>query len=195
METKAIFGIIASILELICYIPYLRDIFKKETQPHAYSWLVWSMLQLVGSLAQLGSGGGYGSWMLLVGSFLCFFIFVLSFRYGTRNITKFDGYCLFGALLAVGLYLTTKDPLWSVLAVVVADSAAFFPTYRKTWEEPETETVSTYAISVFACISALLALGSYSLTTTLYLAVLTITNLGLVMVIFLRRGGQAGRRA
>lgn len=195
METKIVLGIAASVFEIICYIPYIRDVFRKKTQPHAYSWLVWSILQFVGAIAQLKGGGGYGSWMLLTGSSLCFFVFILSLRYGTHNITKFDKFCLFGALIAVALYLIIKDPIWSVFMVVAADSAAFFPTYRKTWEEPETETISTYAISVLACVLALWALENHSLTTTLYLAVLTATNSGLVFVILLRRGTVVGRQA
>ena len=59
-----------------------------------YSWLIWTILQIVGVAAQLKDGAGYGAWALGVGAFFCFAIFLLSFKYGTKNISKFDLFCL-----------------------------------------------------------------------------------------------------
>ena len=94
MEVKLFFGIVSSVMAVVCFIPYFRDIFLRKTEPHAYSWLIWTILQVVGVLAQLKDGGGYGAWALGVGAVSCFIIFLLSFKYGTKNVSRFDFLCL-----------------------------------------------------------------------------------------------------
>lgn len=187
MEIKLFFGIISSIVAIVCFIPYLRDIFRKQTKPHAYSWLIWTILQTVGVAAQLKDGAGYGAWALAVGAVFCFTIFILSFKYGTRNITKFDGVCLFASLISIVFYLTLKNPLWAVISVVIIDFIGFLPTFRKGWEEPSTETTSTFALSALANILSLFALQNYTVTTTLYLASLFITNSSFASMLLIRR--------
>lgn len=187
MEIKLLFGIISSIVAIVCFVPYLRDIFKKQTQPHAYSWLVWTILQTVGVAAQLKDGAGYGAWALAIGAVFCFTIFILSFKYGTRNITKFDGICLFASLIAIAIYFTLENPLWAIIVVAIVDFVGFLPTFRKGWEEPTTETPSTFALSALANFLSLLALQNYSTTTVLYIASLFITNSSFVSMIIIRK--------
>ena len=41
---KEAFAIVAGILALIGNIPYLRDILQKKVTPHAYTWLLWTIV-------------------------------------------------------------------------------------------------------------------------------------------------------
>lgn len=187
MEIKLLFGIISSIVAIVCFVPYLRDIFRRQTQPHAYSWLVWAILQTVGVAAQLKDGAGYGAWALAISAVFCFTIFILSFKYGTRNITRFDGVCLFASLIAIAFYFSLENPLWAIVVVAVVDFVGFLPTFRKGWEEPATETPSTFALSALANLLSLFALQHYSITTVLYIASLFFTNSSFVAMILWRR--------
>ena len=103
MEFKLFFGIASSILAIVCFIPYIRDILKRKTEPHTYSWLIWTILQTVGVMAQLKEGAGYGAWALGIGAFFCFAIFLLSLKYGTKNISQFDTLCLLASVVPSGL--------------------------------------------------------------------------------------------
>ena len=201
MNLKLISGIISSAMSVVVFIPYYRDIFKKKTQPHMYSWLVWGTLQIVGTLAVLKGGGGYGSWWLAVGAIFCLGIFLLSFKYGTKNIKPFDVYCLIACVFAFLLYVFITDPIYSVLLVVATDTIGFFPTFRKGYEEPHSETASLYLMSapsippgrICRLMSALtnlvglVALQEYSITTALYTSVLLVTNSTMCTILFLRR--------
>jgi hypothetical protein len=187
MDFKLTFGVLSSLVAVVCFIPYLRDIFKKHTQPHAYSWLVWTILQIVGVTAQFADGAGYGAWGLTIGAFFCFTIFLLSFKYGTKNITKFDGACLAASLVATVAYLVLHNPLWAVIIVAVVDFVGFLPTFRKGWQEPNTETPSTFALSALANFFSLLALQNYTTITVLYIASLLVTNSSFVFMILLRK--------
>ena len=167
MEIKLLLGIASAVISVISFFPYLRDIFRGKTRPHAYSWLIWAILQAVGAAAQLKSGGGYGAWVLIVGAVLCAGIFILSFKYGTGNITKFDQVCLFASLATLGCYLFFQNPFWAVLLVTATDLFGFLPTFRKAYVEPSTETSSTFILSAVANLLSLFAIQKYSLTTTL----------------------------
>ena len=183
MSIKLVLAIISSILAIVVFIPYFRDIFRKQTQPHMYSWLIWSILQIIGTAAALKAGSGYGSWSLAVGASFCFVVFLLSFKYGTKNIKRFDIFCLLAAFASLVFYLAVNNPLWSVILVALTDFIAFLPTMRKAYEEPGTETMSTYFLSAVANVVSILAVQAYSVTTLLYLVTLLITNSALCLIL------------
>ena len=188
MEIKLFFGIASSIIAVICFAPYIKDIIQRKTEPHRYSWLIWTILQVVGVMAQLKEGAGYGAWALAIGAMFCFVIFLLSFKYGTKNITKFDIACLLASFCAIAIYFFIANPVWAIITVALIDFVGFLPTFRKGYEEPFTETTSTFILSATANALSIIALQNYNLTTVLYLASLLITNSSFSIMILLRRG-------
>ncbi len=152
-----------------------------------YSWLVWTVLQVVGVAAQVKDGAGYGAWALGVGAFFCGAIFLLSFKYGTKNISKFDVFCLVAALCAIGIYLFISNPVWATMVVAVIDFVGFLPTFRKGFEEPFTETALTFILSGLGNALSIVALQHYSLATVFYIATLCFTNSSFATMILVRR--------
>lgn len=187
MEIKFLLGIISTAIAVICFIPYIKDILRKKTEPHTYSWLVWTILQTVGVMAQLKEGAGYGAWALGVGALFCFTIFLFSFKYGTKNISKFDLLCLIASICAIVIYLFIENPVYAIVAVALIDFVGFLPTFRKGFEEPFTETVSTFILSALANVLSILALQNYTVTTVLYIASLFFTNSSFATMILVRR--------
>jgi hypothetical protein len=187
MDPKLFFGIVSSLVAIASLLPYFRDIFRGKTKPHTYSWLIWTILQVIGVSAQLQDGAGYGAWALAIAATGSFLIFTLSFKHGTKNITKFDGICLIGSLITLAIYVGMDNPLLAVILVVVIDFLAFLPTFRKGWEEPATETVSTFALSGLANFLGLFALEHYTIITTCYIASLFLTNATFVIMILYRK--------
>ncbi len=187
MDFKLIFGLISMALAIVSFFPYIRDILLKKTQPHIYSWLVWSILQSVGVIAMFIGGAKFGSLGLAVGALFCISIFFLCFKYGTKNITIFDSLCLSAAIIVIFVWLFQKDPTLSVILITLIDFMAFLPTYRKGFTEPKTETISTYLISAISNFFALFAVENYSIVTSLYITSLVITNIILVLILVFRR--------
>ena len=190
-DYKLIFSILAIVLSIFAFLPYIRDIFKNKTKPHLYSWLVWSIVQTVGVLAMIKGGAEFGSWGLAIGCLFCILIFFLSFKYGTKNITKIDTILLIAALITIVIWLGEEDPLWSVILITIIDLLGFIPTYRKTYLAPNTETLDIYVFDVLSYGAAIVAIASYSLATTLYVSSLVLTNLVMVIIIVLRRRSQS----
>ena len=187
MEYKLFFGIASSIAAVFIFIPYIQDIFRNKTKPHAYSWLIWSILLTVGVAAAFKEGAGYGAWASTINAALCLSVFFLSLQYGTKNITRFDTICLLGALLAIALYLLLADPLLAVIVVALIDFVGFLPTMRKGYAEPWTETPSAFAIATLANSLSLFAIQNYTIVTVLYVATLVLTNAMMLAILLARR--------
>lgn len=184
---KPFLGIAATLLAFYSYIPYFRDIFAGKTKPHAFSWLVWFLLTAIGFVAQVKDNGGAGAWVTGFTAFVALFIFILAIQRGEKNITRADWACLFGAVLAMGLWALTKDPLLAVILITVIDALGFLPTFRKAYSKPQEETMITFLLSSIKFIIAIAALSNYSAITVLYPASLVFMNGVFVVMLVIRR--------
>jgi hypothetical protein len=75
---KVVLSTLAIIISIIAYIPYFRDIFKGKTKPHAFSWLIWSVMLTIAFIAQLVEEGGAGAWVTGATAILCSAVFTLA---------------------------------------------------------------------------------------------------------------------
>lgn len=187
ITVKIFIGIVAGIIGGLCFIPYFKDIFLLKTKPHMYTWLIWSLLQGTSVFIMFFDGAGIGALPFVVGAILCGCIFILSFKYGTKNITLFDTACLIGAFIALIFYIFLHDPTTSIILVCAIDFIGFLPTFRKSYVEPKTETASTYIVSAISSVLAIFALTNYSLITVLYPVTLVLTDSICWLIIVLRR--------
>ena len=181
-------GIISVIVALLGYIPYFRDIFRGKTKPHAYSWLVWSSLTWIAFTGQILNKGGAGAWVTGFTALVCLTIFFLALKKGEKNITSSDKLSLLGAGFALLLWYVTSDPLFSVILVIIIDAlGGFYPTFRKSYNKPQEETIITYFLSGLKFAIALMALQSYSIITYLYPIFLVLINWTFVVMLIIRR--------
>src|SRR3989344_1559699 len=190
MDIKVILGGIAALLALFSSYLYIRDIFRGTTEPHTYTWLIWSIVTTIAFLGQVVSGGGPGSWATGVAAVVTIFTLLLSLKggYGTKDVTTFDKVCLALALAAILPWLLAESVLWSVLLATLIDLIAFFPTMRKTWQAPYSESLgSMYADAVKHSLS-IFSMGSYSLVNVIFPASVLLTKFVIIgEIIFLRK--------
>lgn len=58
IDIKIILAIISTVVAIaLAFVPYLRDIFRRKTKPHTYTWLIWTITQGT-AVAGLWYGGG-----------------------------------------------------------------------------------------------------------------------------------------
>ena len=187
MDYKHILGIIAILIALYSYIPYFRDIFLGKTKPHAFSWLIWSLLTGIAFVAQLVDNAGPGAWVTGVTALVCFLIFVAALRNKEKDITRSDWVSLIGAGIALAFWFITKGPLVSVILVTIIDALGFFPTFRKSFHKPHQETAQTFFLSGLKFVFAIIALENYTVVTWLYPLSLIIMNWVFVTMLLIRR--------
>lgn len=187
MDIKLLFTIIATFICVISFIPYLRDIFSSKTKPHAYTWLIWTITQGTAVAGLLYGGSGLGALSLIVGLVLVFVVFLFSLKYGTKNITKSDTIILMLALMAILVWWQLHQPLISVVMVSAIDFFGYIPSFRKSYQEPWSETLWTWILLCISNIFAILAFKEYNFLTLTYVITITLANLTLFSICFFRR--------
>jgi len=80
-----------------------------------------------------------------------------------------------------------SDPLWAVVILTTVDMLGFAPTVRKVYHAPYSEPISFVALFFARNILVLFALEHYSLTTTLFPAIIATACLLLIALMLLRR--------
>ncbi len=186
-DYKIIFGIISAILGVVGYFPYVSDIYKGNTKPHAFTWLIWAALAGISLSAQIVEKGGAGTWLLAITGSISILIFILSLFKGVKEFVLFDWLCLSGAAIAIALWALSGKPLIAVILVVIIDIFAVLPLLRHSYLKPYEETPAMFAIYFFACIFSLLALNTVNLTTVLYIAYCVLMNAAVAILLWYRR--------
>lgn len=187
MDIKLLFAIAAVVVLIIGYIPYFKDIFAKTTKPHAYTWLIWGITQGTATAVAFYGGANWGVLSLAGGTLLVAVVFLLSLKYGTKNITKSDTGILVLALLAIVVWWQTNNPLYAVLMVTAIDALGYIPTLRKSWSEPYSETLSFWFTMSLVTILTIFSLSEYNPLTLTYLGMLVVANIVVLVLCILRR--------
>lgn len=187
MNLKLILAIIASVLTIIGFVPYLKDIFARKTKPHLYTWLIWGITQTTATVALIYGGGKFGSVALIIGAILVLFTFLLSFKYGTKNITLSDKIILLLALIAILIWWQLKNPLLALFMVSAIDGIGYIPTIRKSFVDPWSETISFWAMMALSDLLVIASNDQYNFLTTTYIVTLFTANIIIISVCFFRR--------
>ena len=114
-------------------------------------------------------------------------IFIFGLKRGEKDIVWIDWLSLVGALLALGLWAITNEPLLSVILITLIDALGFVPTFRKSYSKPNEETALTYGLSSLKFAIGIAALDNVTLVTALYPASLVLANGIFVAMVLLRR--------
>jgi len=166
---KTIASTAAILLTFVSYIPYIRDILIEKTKPHLYSWLLWGFVSVIVFALQLSDGAGVGAFVTLAVALMCFLVIGVSKKMGNvSKVTTSDKIFLVAALVALGSWLVSKQPLLSTILATLIGLLGFVPTIRKSWEKPYTETLSFYYLNGLRFALAVYSLGRYTLITALY---------------------------
>ena len=188
MEIKIVFSTISVIGISFGSVPYLRDIWRRKTEPHLYTWFIWVITQGTVAAAAWYGGAGFGAVSLTIGVFINFVFFILSLKYGTKNITKIDTVMFVATLLAILVWWGLDNPILSVFMVTVIDLiGGYFPSFRKSYAEPWSETVFSWLIWAVANMFAILAVEQYNFLTMPYLVMIASANLILALICIWRR--------
>lgn len=190
MDFKIIFGLIAALLAMTSSVLYIKDIFRGNTKPHTYTWLIWAIVTTIVFLGQVVSGGGPGSWSTGVSAVVTILTLIISLKggYGTKDITNFDKLCLVLALLSILPWLLVKSVLWSVILATLIDLIAFLPTMRKTWYAPQSESIGSMYVDAIKHSLSIFSMGSYSIINLIFPASVLLTKFVIIGEIeFLRR--------
>lgn len=172
----ALFGLLSGILPTLAAFPYVRDILKSKTKPHRTSFLIWAVLGVIAFITQLAKGA---TWSLLLpagDTLAVLLIFILSFKHGIGGFSKTDKGALLLAGLGLILWYITKEPLTALLITIFVDAIGTFITFKKTIQEPHTETFSSWLLACLGGLFAALAVGRISFSLLVYPVYIFLAN-------------------
>lgn len=180
---KEFLGIIAVVLSIIGFAPYILDILRNKTKPHIFTWVIWTTTTFLVFLGQWQKGGGAGSWTTGITGILSILVTILAFKRGSKDITLSDKVFFTGALITIIPWILTKDPTFSIIILTFINVSAFIPTIRKTINNPASETFITYFLNIFRHGLSIIALANYNLATYLFPSIILLMNIIMVLVI------------
>jgi len=85
MDIKTLFSITAIVISFSNAVYYLYTVYYGKTKPHAYTWLIWTLVLAIIWLAQISDNAGAGAWVTLAGVLFCFVRAVAGFTHGVKK--------------------------------------------------------------------------------------------------------------
>lgn len=156
-------------IALVAYIPYLIDMFRGKNKPHLYTWISIFLVTVVVAWIQVIGGAGIGALPTILGAGVNAVILFYCFRYGTKDVVFVDKVYLAISVLGVVIFALLHDQVILSLAVVTfAEIVSFIPTFRKTRNDPYSESLPSYYLIMLKLILILIALETYNLLTVSY---------------------------
>lgn len=166
---KIIATVVATIIALVAYIPYLIDMFRGKNKPHLYTWISIFLITAVVAYIQVIGGAGIGAIPTILGVVIDGIILFYCFRFGTKDVIFMDKICLAISLVGIVAYAVLYDqPVIALAIVTVAEIVSFIPTFRKTRNDPYSESLPSYYLLMVKLILILVALEQYNLLTVSY---------------------------
>ncbi len=193
MAYKAGLSLLAIVLTLAAFLPYIRSIVGGAIRPHVFSWLIWGSTTFVVFLAQLEDSGGVGAWPIGVSGVITIGIaFLAVSKRADISITVLDWCFFIAAMSALPFWYFTADPLWAVVILTSVDVLGFGPTLRKAWYRPHEESLLFFLLFLVRNLLVIAALEHYSLTTVLFPAVIACSCALLILMVSYRRFSLRG---
>ena len=181
-------GVLAVLAGLADTIPYVRDTLRGATRPHRGTWLIWSLLATLVCFSQRADGA---SWSLLgaaAQAILTSLIFILAIRRGEGGVSARDRVVIAIAACGVLGWIVADEPIVATACVVAADFVAALLMIPKTYRDPGSETLATYALASLSGLLAAGAVGTPDLALLLYPVYFALVNGAIALLIHHRRG-------
>ena len=118
----SVFAIAGSLINFAACLNYVRAILKGEATPNRVTWSLWALVPLIAAAAQLQSGVGISTLVVLsVGAGpACVVLASFAGGKGLWQLGPFDYVCGACALAALALWAMSGDPVIAIVLLVVA---------------------------------------------------------------------------
>jgi hypothetical protein len=182
-----ILGVLAALIGVADTIPYVRDTLRGVTRPQRGTWLIWGVLAIVVCWSQRADGASWSLIMAATQAVLTALIFVLSIRRGMGGVTAREVVMIAIAGGGVAGWLIADEPIVATACVVAADLIGAALMVPKTYRDPESETLVTFAFASLGGALAAGAVGAVDVSLLLYPVYYCLVNGAIALLIYQRR--------
>jgi hypothetical protein len=195
LELVVVLGLAAGLIGVLDTIPYVRDTLRGSTRPHRGTWLIWGVLAVVVSLSQYADGASWSLVMAGVQAVLTTLVFGLSIRRGEGGVSRADITMIAIAGAGVTGWIAADEPIVATACVVAADLIGAGLMVPKTYRDPHSETLITFALASLGGALAAGAVGAIDVSLLLYPVYYCVINGAIALLIWERRLTQVAAGA
>lgn len=179
-QFAAIMGVIAGIISLAGFVPYILSIFRGETVPNCATWWIWTLNgTIIGSAYFFATSDLGAIWVPLSYILGPLFISILAIKYNDKEyLSRLDMVCLISAFISLILWGLSQSPLLALFFLLVIDILGAIPTYIKSYYDPLSENLVAWLIFSLGNILNLFSVTHWDLgsaTYPIYLALMAST--------------------
>ncbi len=169
---------------------YVRDTLRGVTSPNRVTWSLWAVEGVLGFAVEIQQHVGLASLMTLMLGLAPFAVVVASFKNpnGVWALGAFDITCGAIALVGLSFWAFVDEPTVALVAFVAADQVASWPTVRKSWQAPTSESAGVFLLGSINCAITILTLHAITTAGALFPGCVFVTDL-LMSVLILTRVG------
>jgi hypothetical protein len=184
-ELSNTLGLLAGIIALFAYMPYVQGTLSGKTKPNRASWIIWSVVGIIIAASYWSAGASSTIWIPIINAFCITFVALLSIKFGEGGWTTFDKTCLAASGISLIFWFLSGSPLVALGINILIDAIGSLPTIKKTYHRPEGENKAAWAIFFFAYTVNLFAIEKWNFEIAGYPVYLFIL-VAIVMALFMR---------
>jgi len=154
-------------LNSIGSVVYITDTIKGTTQPNRVTYFLWALSAMIAFASQVSQGVGTQVLLSFIVGFWPLLVLISSFlnKKSYWKITKFDIACGVFSLLGLILWMVTKVGNLAIVFAILADTLASFPTIKKSFTDPESETIWPYFFGAIFAGLVILTIKNWNFET------------------------------
>lgn len=184
MTFKTIASIVAGLLFLAAFVPYIRAIVRGDTKPAKASWIIWATLDSITIAGMFAKHTVNGQ---ILGAVLgAWTVAFLAIKHGKPGWTKLDKFCLGGAVLGIVLWQVFSNPVLGIMTSLSVVFLGSFPTFASAWHNPAQEDRTAWTIFWLSCVAAMLAIPAWTLADAAQPITFTVIESTMVYILFLK---------
>jgi hypothetical protein len=175
-------GLLAGIVGIVGYIPYVRDILKGTTRPDRASWLIWLLEYAALFVAQLRAGGRESLWLIGLQLLGVVCICILSYSHGVGGFDRYNKLILVTVCAVLAAWYFTSSDSLTILLLLTVEMSGVVLTARKVYMQPGSETLTMWVLVAVAGAIGIAAVGiDAAIILYVYPVALIIMGLGVVL--------------
>ena len=185
-------GIVAGVLSVFAYLPYIADTLKGQTRPQRSTWMIWSILSSMSFFSQLAEGATDSLWFSGVQASGTIIVSLLSIRFGTGNfLNRADSFILMGAAFGLCLWYVTDTAVYALAISIGISALGGVLTVTKAYRDPGSESMVAWLVSFTATIFAIASIGKVDAVLLAYPVYLFVLYGVIIIAILLGRAEQS----
>ncbi|MFP5371043.1 MAG: hypothetical protein ACLGI3_09890 [Actinomycetes bacterium] len=182
-DLRAVLMVVGALLVLVSAVPYVVAIVQGRTRPRLFSWIVWTLLGAIATVAAYAEGEYPSAALTAAATVETGGIVAAGWRFGNRTFERLDTYCLLGVVVGLILWAAFDSPLVGLMAALTIDVIAAVPTVQHAWRKPHEEAAVAYLLCAVAALCFLAAIREYSATGLLYPTYLLLINTTITVIV------------